>query len=52
MAQRTDRKVSPQVANLPEKAGAEKTTPGVYKDMSIGTGDPSDHSAGNDGKKG
>lgn len=48
MAQRTGRKVSSGVANLPEHA---KKMPATEK-HSIGDGSPNDCSNGNDGSKG
>lgn len=48
MAQRTGRKVSSGVANLPERS---KAMPATEK-MQLGDGSPNDCSNGNDGSKG
>lgn len=52
MAQRTGRKVSKDVANLPERAAPAKGSVGVPMGEKMGTSDPTDSSAGNDGSHG
>lgn len=52
MAQRTDRKVSSDVAHLPERAKPAKGAVGVPAPEKMGAGDPSDSSHGHDGSKG
>jgi hypothetical protein len=52
MAQRTGRKVSSDVAHLPERAAPAKGSVGVPMPERIGDGSPTDASAGNDGSKG
>lgn len=52
MAQRTGRKISKDVANLPERAAPAKGSVGVPMAEKLGDGDPSDSAAGNDGSKG
>ena len=51
MAQRTGRKVSADVANLPERSAPAKGSVGVPMPERMGDGDPTDASAGNDGSK-
>lgn len=51
MAQRTGRKVSSDVANLPERAAPAKGSVGTPKPERLGDGDPTDASMGNDGSK-
>ena len=51
MAQRTGRKVSSDVANLPERSAPAKGSVGVPMPERMGDGDPTDASAGNDGSK-
>lgn len=52
MAQRTGRKVSKDVAHLPERAAPAKAGVGVPMGERMGATDPTDSSAGNDGSKG
>lgn len=52
MSQRTGRKVSSDVANLPERSAPAKGSVGVPKPERLGDGDPTDASMGNDGSKG
>lgn len=52
MAQRTGRKVSSDVANLPEHAKPAKGSVGVPAPMKMGAGDPSDSSAAHDSGSG
>ena len=52
MAQRTDRKVSSDVAHLPEHMAPAKGSVGVPGKAKLGTGDPSDSSAGHDSGSG
>lgn len=52
MAQRSGRKVSSDVANLPERSAPAKGSVGVPMPEKIGTGDPSDSSHGVDGAPG
>ena len=49
MAQRTGRKISSDVASLPERAAPSKAKVGVPEGEKMGAGDKTDHSAGNDG---
>ena len=52
MAQRTGRKISSDVANLPERSAPDKGgSVGVPKPERLGDGDPTDASMGNDGSK-
>jgi hypothetical protein len=51
MSQRTGRKVSADVARLPERASPSKDKVGVPMPEKMGDGDMTDHSAGNDGSK-
>ena len=52
MAQRTGRKVSADVANLPERPAPAKGSVGNPMPERLGDGDPTDASMGNDGSKG
>lgn len=51
MAQRTGRKVSSDVANLPERSAPAKGSVGVPMPERMGDGNPADASSGNDGSK-
>lgn len=52
MAQRTGRKVSSGVANLPERSAPARSGVGVTGQEKLGDGSPNDCSNGNDGSKG